>query len=124
MTPTLQLCSEGPLQTAPPFAGAGLVQVRVCVPPLPSSVQLTLQSDQSLQPPSIAHSTLTLHACELAPAQSAPPFAGAGLVHVRVCVPPLPSAVHITLHADQALKPPLIAHSTLTLHACELAPVQ
>jgi hypothetical protein len=35
-------------QSAPPFAGAGLLQVRVWVPP----PQLLLQLDQSLQPPS------------------------------------------------------------------------
>ena len=49
----LQSCEELPpsseLQSFPPFAGAGSVQVRVCVPLLPQAV--TLQALQALQPP-------------------------------------------------------------------------
>ena len=49
----LQVFEELPpsseLQSAPPFEGVGLVQVRVCVPVLPQAV--TLQALQGLQPP-------------------------------------------------------------------------
>lgn len=41
---------------------------------------------------------------ELAPVQAAPPYCGAGLVHVRVCVPPPQE----TEQAPQPLHPPLI----------------
>ena len=34
--------------------------------------------------------------------QTAPPFIGLGLVHVRDCVPP----PHATVQTDQALQPP------------------
>jgi len=116
-TPVLQVCIVAPVHAAPPLAGAGLVHVRVCVPPLPSAVHATLHVDQSLKPPSTGQSTPTLQACEVAPEQAAPPLVGAGLVQVRVCVPPLPSALQFTLHADQLLKPPSIPHSTPVLHA-------
>jgi hypothetical protein len=94
------------VQSAPPFAGAGLLHVRVCVPPLPSAVQATLHAVQSLRPPSTGHRTPVLQVCIIAPLHAAPPFAGDGLVQVRVCVPPVPSAVQLTLHAVQSLQPP------------------
>ena len=42
-----------------------------------------------------------------APTQSAPPFCGVGLVHVRVrdCVPPLHVNEHVP-HTDQSVQPP------------------
>jgi hypothetical protein len=46
------------------------------------------------------------------PSHASPPFAGAGLVHVRVFVPP----PHATLHSENALQPPLTGGG----HACVL----
>ncbi|MFO0109707.1 MAG: hypothetical protein ACK52W_04130, partial [Alphaproteobacteria bacterium] len=50
-----------------------------------------------------------LQLCELAPEQSAPPFAGAGLVQLRVCIPP----PHDAEQALQSLHPPLTGQASL-----------
>lgn len=71
--------------------------MRVWVPP-----QLSEQALQPLQPPSTGQAWL-LHVCELGPEQDVPPFAGAGLVQVRVWVPPLQAAEQLL----QPLQPPL-----------------
>lgn len=77
----LQACSEGPVQLAPVPEGAGLVQVRVC---MPVSLQaVTEQADQALQSPSTLHAA-DVHCCVLEPGQISPPQPGAGLSQVRV----------------------------------------
>jgi hypothetical protein len=88
------------------LAGAGLVHVRVCVPPPHAALHVV----QSLQPPSTgAGQACVLQVWLVDPSHAAPPLAGAGLVHVRVCVPP-PQA---TLHADQSLQPPFTAQAAV-----------
>ena len=56
----LQILEELPpsreLQSFPPLAGDGLVQVRVCIPLLPQAV--TLHPLHVLQPPSTGHATV------------------------------------------------------------------
>ena len=52
-----------------------------------------------------------LHAWELAPTQSAPPFAGAGFVQVRACVPP----PQVTEHVDQLDHPPFTGMGSVQL---------
>jgi len=52
------------------------------------------------------------------PLQAAPPSAGEGLVHVRVCVPP-PQVIE---HVDQSLHPPLIGQACV-LQVCVLGPL-
>jgi len=49
------------------------------------------------------------HSCSLLPEHEAPPFAGAGEVHVRVCVPPPHEHEHVD-HEDQL---PLVGPVTL-----------
>lgn len=113
--PVLQLCDVAPEQSEPPLLGAGFVQERVWVPP----PQVTLHADHAVHPPFTGGQAATLHAWVLSPAQSLPPFAGAGLLQVRVCVPP-PQSLSQTLHADQ---PPLTGVAQLIwLHACWLSP--
>jgi hypothetical protein len=99
------VCSDDPRHGTPPFAGAGLLHVRVCMsdPPPHVTVQVVLLN-QTLQLPLIGHGCV-LHAtvCSPLPAQLAPPLAGAGLVHVCVCMSVPPPHV-----AEQAV---LLAHS-------------
>jgi hypothetical protein len=94
----LQAWLVGPVHGRPPLEGAGLVHVRVWVPP-PHG---TLQAPQSVKPPFTGPHTCVLHAWLVGPSQSAPPLAGTGFVHVRVCVP----VPHGALHAPQSVQPP------------------
>lgn len=55
----LQDWLDGPVQAAPPYCGAGLVQVRVCVPP----PQVREQELQSLHPPSMGAFVTTTDPC-------------------------------------------------------------
>ena len=79
----LQLCVFGPTQAAQPFAGDGLVQERVCVPPQ----QLALHDHQSDHHPLIGQACV-LQLCVLGPEQLLP------FVQDRVCVPPQQLALH------------------------------
>jgi hypothetical protein len=135
------VCSELPGQLMPPFAGAGLMQVRVCVsePPPHVTVHVVLLA-HSLQLPSTVSYISSMrnrpavsisqvayipgpsgHACVLhdtvcseLPGQLRPPLAGAGLVHVRVCVsdPPPQVVVHVVL-VTQPLQLPSIGHAAV-----------
>lgn len=111
----LQLCDVAPEQSEPPLLGAGLVQERLWVPP----PHVSLHADHAVQPPLTAGQAAALHAWELSPAQSLPPFAGAGLLQVRVCVPP----PHSLSQVPQLDQPPLTGVLQLFwLHACWLSP--
>lgn len=94
-------CVEAPVQDWPPHAGAGLLQVRVCVPVSPQAVaEHSLQPDQ---PPSMG--VLPVQEREDAPMHALPPHPGDGMLHVRVCVPLAPQALaEQELQGDQ---PPL-----------------
>lgn len=112
----LQDSEAAPEQSEPPLLGAGLVQDRVRVPP----PQFLLQVDHVVQPPFTAGHAAVLHACELSPEQSLPPFAGAGAVQVRVWVPP----PHCVLQSPQLDHPPLTGVEQLAvLHGCWAAPL-
>lgn len=103
-----------PMQKRPPHAGAGTVQVRVCVPPTPQAVaEHSLHPDQ---PPGTG--VFPVHSRVDAPAHDWPPHAGAGLVHVRVCVPVSPQAV--AEHSLQPDQPPLMG--VLPVHEREDTP--
>lgn len=117
----VQVRDDGPVQVLPPHPGAGLSQVRVCVPRAPQAVaEQVLQLDQ---PPSTgvlpaqARSSLV----PLVPSSfrhSWPLCSGAGLVQVRVCVPLVAQAlVEQALQSDQ---PPSTA--VYLMHFSELAP--
>ena len=117
----VQARDDEPEQLLPPHAGAGLSQVRVCVPPTPQAF-----AEQALQ---FDHWPSTA----AAPAQdrvslvprvpssfrhSWPACAGAGLSQVRVCVPASPQAdAEQTLQSDQ---PPSTA--VYLTHFSEFAP--
>jgi hypothetical protein len=92
----LQGSVMGPTQFAPPLAGAGAVHERDRVPPPHGK----LHAPNSVQPPSTGPQTCVLQAWLVAPSQSAPPLAGAGAVHVRVCWPVPHGAVQV-LHSVQ-----------------------
>ena len=93
----LHACEIEPEHGWPPFAGAGLVQVRDCVPP----PQESEHADQDDQPPFMGTThAWVLHDCELDPEHDRPPFAGVGLVQVRDCVPP-PQDAEQDDHDDQ-----------------------
>jgi hypothetical protein len=93
-------CSDDPRHVKPPCVGAGLVHVRVCLsdPPPHVTVHVVLLA-HSLQLPSMGHGCLPQSTvCSSLPVHIAPPFAGGGLVHVRVCVSKPPPHV-----AEQAV---------------------
>ena len=107
----LQACDDAPEQLAPPLAGAGLVQVRVCVP----GPQLAEQLPHPLHPPSPGTAPAPLlQACDDAPEQLAPPLAGAGLVQVRVWVP----GPQLTEQLPHPLHPPLTGQAAV-LQLCD-----
>jgi hypothetical protein len=88
-------CEETPTHSAPPFDGSGLVHVRVITP-----LHVALHSVKLVQPPltgAAGHASV-LHACVEVPLQGRPPLAGAGLVHVRVTIPPPHETEHDVLH--------------------------
>ena len=86
----------GPTQAAPPHAGDGFVQARVCVPGKPQALaEHALHADQ---PPSTR--AFAVHERNDGPEQALPPHPGAGLVQVRVCLP-VPQLAEQLLHADQ-----------------------
>jgi hypothetical protein len=104
------VCVSEPVQFAPPLEGGGLVHVRFCVSwPPPHVAVHVVTFTQSDQFPSTAGQTSRLHGtiCVLLPSQSSPPSAGAGLVHVRICVswPPPHGAVHAVV-LNQSLQLP------------------
>lgn len=86
-TCVLQDCEEEPVQSAPPYCGEGLVQVRVWVPP----PQEREQAPQSLQPPFIGAFVTTTEPWPV-------PVLPALLVQVNV---------HVAFPAGQASAPEL-----------------
>ena len=98
----VQARDDEPEQLLPPHAGAGLSQVRVCVPPTPQAfAEQALQFDHW---PSTAAAPAQgrVSVVPLVPSSfrhSWPACAGAGLSQVRVCVPASPQA-----DAEQALQ--------------------
>jgi hypothetical protein len=102
-----------PMQALPPLAGNGLVHVRVWVSVPSPHVTVHVPLTQSDQPPSTGpngqDSVLQATCWASGPVHVAPPWAGAGLVHVRVwvSVPPPHVAVHVPL--TQTDQPPLTA---------------
>ena len=92
----MQDWDAGPTQAAPPHAGDGFVQARVCVPGRPQALaEHALHADQ---PPSTR--AFAVHERNDGPEQALPPQPGAGLVQVRVCLP-VPQLAEQLLHADQ-----------------------
>ena len=87
-------------------------------PPLQATQLLPFQTSGRVQvlqvdglfAPLVHGQTCVLQDWELAPVQAAPPYCGAGLVQVRVCVPP-PQARE---QAPQPLQPPLIGEFVTT----------
>ena len=77
-----------PVQSLPPYCGAGSVQVLVCwFVPGPQDTEQPSKLPYVLHPPCIgAGQTWVLQVTFSvgSPTQGAPPFSGAGLVHVRV----------------------------------------
>ena len=65
----------------------------------------------------VGHAFFVLHACEATPEQPTPPCAGAGSVHVRVCVPP----PHVFEQSPKPLHPPSSGH-LCSLQGSELFP--
>ncbi len=116
-----QARDDGPEQTLPPQPGAGLSQVRVCVPVAPQT--LTEQALQLDQPPSTAAAPVQARVSfvPLVPSSfrhSWPPRAGTGSLQVRVCVPPAPQAV-----AEQALQSDQPPSTAMNLrHFSEFSP--
>ena len=108
-----------PAHWLPPWAGVGLLHVRVlCWVPEPQDLLQASGGPQSLQPPSTGQS-LVLQAwfSEVAPAHSLPPWAGLGLLHVRVlCCVPVPQDLLQAFGGPQSLQPPSTGQS-LVLHA-------
>jgi hypothetical protein len=78
---------------------------RVCEP-VPHDRLHALQALNSLTTQCSGHGP-RVHSCEVAPTQSAPPLAGAGLVHVRNSVP----VPHVTVQPEKMVKPPLMGHA-------------
>lgn len=112
----LQSCEEGPVQSAPPFSGAGESQARVCSP-VPHCRE---QADHSPQSPSTGQLG-TVHGREAGPSQSAPPCCGAGLLQERFCTP----TGFAQLDAEQgpqSLQSPSIGQGTEQV--CSEGPVQ
>ena len=101
----VQVRDDGPVQVAPPQAGDGLLQVRVCLPLAPQAV-----AEQALhvdQPPLTGELPVQARVSLVPRLPSSfrhawPPCAGDGSLQVRVCVPLAPQAVaEQVLHADQ-----------------------
>eukprot|EP00123_Amoebidium_parasiticum_P001841 comp13040_c0_seq1/m.8309 comp13040_c0_seq1/g.8309 ORF comp13040_c0_seq1/g.8309 comp13040_c0_seq1/m.8309 type:complete len:305 (+) comp13040_c0_seq1:1439-2353(+) len=89
-----------PVQFLPLPEGVGLVHERSCVP-YPHVAEHVVHS---VKPPSRSgHFSLLSHGLEAAPSpcsvQFLPPYAGAGLVHVRVCTP----GPHVVVHEDHSV---------------------
>ena len=120
-SPPAQARDDGPEQLPPPHPGAGLSQVRVCVPAAPQA--LAEQALQADQPPSTAAAPVQprVSLAPLVPSSfrhCRPSCAGTGSLQVRVWVPAAPQAV-----AEQALQsdqPPSTAVNLL--HFSESAP--
>jgi len=103
-----------PTQTVPPFSGAGDVHVLVFDwVPAPQETEQDAQALQSVQPPLTGQGLVLQASCSVPePWQFAPPFAGAGLLHVleRDLVPP-PQEAEQADKSDHADHPPSTGHA-------------